>query len=105
MQERWACPDLGEPKPDGYEQPIPGSRELFPDCPAYYLRVGEGNLPAVHLIGGAIHPATIVGERAAELENGAISAEVLSPKVRELVHLYMREKASRREYESEMRRK
>lgn len=101
MRKRWACPDLGQPKPGGYEQPIPGSGELFPDCPEYYKRTRRDGLPAEHLVGGVIHAATLVQPMAMALESGAKSVDDLPPKVSDLAMLWLREKASRLEHEQE----
>lgn len=101
MRKRWACPDLGSPKSEGYENAVKGSQFTFPDCPMYYLRTAGHQMDAEHLVDGVTHPAELVAPRAAELEAGAISAENLSPKVLELAHLWLREKSSRREWERE----
>ena len=105
MREHWACPDKGAKREDGTYLPVPGSKYLFDDCPAYYLRTVGMGLPAVHLIDGHIHPAQIIGEYAFEIENGSRNVDTLSPKARELVHLHLSEKASREAYASEKRRK
>jgi hypothetical protein len=84
--------------------PIVGSSAVFDDCPAYYLREGYMDLPAVHLMEDGTHPASLVGEWAMEVESGARSIETLSPKGRELVHLYLRERNSRDKHRDEMRR-
>ncbi len=106
MRKQWACPDLGEKKPPGMFLPIPGSlHEGFDDCPAYYLRVPGMDLPAAHLIDGALHPAQDVSQWAFEIETGSRNIETLSPRARELVHLYIREKVSRDEYAREKRKR
>lgn len=105
MRKRWACPDLGQPKEGGYEQPVSGSKELFPDCPAYYLRTRADDLPADHLIDDTIHPASLVQPMAMALESGAKSVDDLPPKVSDLAMLWLREKASRFEYEQEESRR
>jgi hypothetical protein len=105
MREQWACPDVGVTKPDGYYNPIPGSREAFDDCPAYYLRTASSGLPAEHLIDGVTHPAELVGQWAFEVESGARQVDSLSPKAIEGVHLWFREKRGREQLEDELRRK
>lgn len=104
MRPRWACPDLGVKRPEGQHLPIVGSSAAFDDCPAYYLRTASMGLPAEHLIDGLTHPANIVSEFAFELESGARSADSLSTKVLELVHLHISERSQRESHLSEMRR-
>lgn len=104
MRQQWACPDLGAKRPDGAWNPIPGSQELFDDCPAFYLRTGAGDLDAPHLIEGVTHPARLVSQWAFELESGSRNVETLSPKAIELVHLWLKEKRSRDDYASEKQR-
>jgi hypothetical protein len=100
----WCCPDLGTPKRIGYYQPIPGSDEQFPDCPKYYLRQLGDDLPAVHLIDDATHPAMLASMAATEIESGARTAESLSPKLLEAARVWMHESAGRRAYEREQER-
>lgn len=104
MRRRWGCPDLGAKKGPGQENPVPGSRHEFPECPAYFLRTRDLDMPAEHLVGGVHHPAELIRDRASELEVGAISADQLSPKERELAHLWLRERADRNTYEAERRK-
>lgn len=113
MRTRWACPDLGEPKPDGYHQPVPGSEYDFPDCPAAYLRDCETvrilretrpTVMADHLVDGVLHPSNLVGEVVFALDNGAERIAELPPKVRALAMLHMSERASRDEYAREQRK-
>jgi hypothetical protein len=104
MRERWACPDLGVKRQEGMFLPVVGSSFSFDECPAYYLRTASMGLPAEHLIDGNTHPAQLVGEVAFEVESGARMVDTLSPKMRDLVHLYLSEKASRERHLSEMRR-
>jgi hypothetical protein len=114
MRSIWACPDLGEPKPAGEYLPVPGCAEEFPDCPAAYLRSAAdvmeirdrtGREPvADHLIGGVVHPATLIGARAFEIKNGSRSADTLSPKALSLVHLWIREEQARDAYADELRK-
>jgi len=105
MREQWACPDLGIKKPDGLYNLIPGSAQEFDDCPAYYLRTGEQDRPAAHLIDGVTHPAHLVGEWAFEVESGARRIDSLSLKARDAVHLYVNEKAARDRYADSLKRK
>ena len=85
--------------------PIPGSTYQFDECPAYYLRTVGMRLPADHLIDGTTHPARLISEYAFEVESGARNVDTLSPKVRELVHLYLNEKRQREDYAMEKRNK
>lgn len=104
MRSRWACPDLGQPKPDGFLMPVPGSTHEFPDCPTYYLRTREMNLPAEHLLDGVDHPARLVSQYAVEIRNGARLIDSLAPRTRELVHLWLVEHDAAEEFERERRR-
>ena len=104
MRPRWACPDLGAKRPVGLFLPVVGSTESFNDCPAYYLRSSQSELPAEHLIDGHAHPSTIVSEYVFEIESGSRSIETVSTKVRQLVHLWINEKRSRDAKATEMRR-
>lgn len=115
MRHQWACPDLGEVKDEGIYLPVDGTDQQFPECPAAYLRMPHdipdmeerfGRPPfAEHLIDGGEHPAVSVSMYANEIESGARLAASLSPRVLMLVHLYMRERAKARAYESDMRRR
>jgi hypothetical protein len=105
MRDQWACPDRAGRKPPGYENPIPGSREAFDDCPAYYLRTAGMGLPAEHLIDGVTHPAELVQGWAFEVEAGARMIDTLSPKGTEGIHVHIREKRSREVLEDEMRKR
>ena len=106
MRERWACPDLGAAKEEpAFYLPIRGSKETFPDCPGYYLRTAPMGLPAEHLLDNSIHPASLVSEWAFEVESGARNVDTLSPKAASLVHVYLREKRERDEYDRENRRR
>lgn len=105
LRKAWACVDLGVLKEPGCYLAVPGSKEEFPDCPAGYLRTAADGLPAPYLIDGLMHPGILASERTAELEAGAIRAEELSPKVRELVHIHRREKQSKWEHEQEERKR
>lgn len=104
MRAHWACPDLGAKRPEGLYNPIPGSREQFDDCPAYYLRTGANGMSAPHLIDGSTHAAALVSQWAFEVEAGARNVETLSPKGTEGVHLWLREKRGRDDYATEKRR-
>jgi hypothetical protein len=104
MRARWACPDLGEPKPDGFLMPVPGSQHEFPDCPTYYLRTADMGLPAVHLLDDVDHPARLVSQWGVEIRNGARLVDSVSPRARELVHLYLVEQDAAQEHERERRR-
>ena len=115
MREAFHCPDaFDKPRPEGMYLPVVGSLTEFPECPAAHLRTVRdvetlrsrygGNPYAAHLIGGVHHPGTRVSEVAFETENGARSAESLSPKMAEAVHLWFREKATRDAHERDMRK-
>ncbi len=104
MRERWACPDLGIEKDEGMFQPVPGTDEEFPDCPAYYLRTARMGLPAVHLIDGVTHPDQLVSTWAFEVENGSRQSDTLSAKAIELVHLRIRESRKRDKFADEKRK-
>lgn len=115
MRPQWACPDLGLVKDEGIYLPVVGTDQQFPECPAAYLRMGSDLMElserferpafAEHLIDGTEHPAVTVSTYAAEIELGSRRAESLSPRVLQLVHLYMREKSKAREYTADMKRK
>lgn len=105
MREQWACPDLGVKKPAGLWNMIPGSPAEFDECPAYYLRTVDMELPAVHLIDGITHPAHMVSEWAFEVESGARAVDTLSSKGRDAVHLYVGEKNARDRYADELKRR
>lgn len=85
-------------------KPIPGSKYEFDDCPAYYLRTAPMGLPADHLLDGYTHPANLISEYAFEVESGARNVDTLSPKVRELVHLWLVEKRRRDDHDREMKK-
>ena len=104
MRTQWACPDIGAKRPDGAWNPIPGSQEIFDDCPAYYLRTAASGLPATHLIDGGQHPARLVSQWAFEIESGARSVETLSPMAIDLVHVWLKEKRSRDDFADEKRK-
>lgn len=113
-RRRWACPDTEPEKEPGKHLVVPGSKHLFPECPAAYLRTASdveelrarrGIEPfAPHLVGGSVHPAEIVAEDAWELESGSRMASSLPPKRRALAHLYLSEKAARERYAMELRK-
>ncbi len=103
MWEQWGCPDIDARKPEGVFLPVPGSRFEFDTCPAFYLRTASGGRKAPHLIDGHTHPAQLVSEWAFEVESGSRSIETLSPKARELVHLYLTEKSAKSLYEIKLR--
>ncbi len=75
----------------------------FRECPAYFLRTVRSDLPAEHLIDDGTHPATLIGEWAFEVESGSRNVDTLSPKARDLVHLYLGERGARERKLSEMR--
>jgi hypothetical protein len=114
MRKAWACVDIGEAKEPGLYMPVPGSAEEFPDCPAGYLRTAhdvmvlrdrQGGRPfADHLIEGNTHPATLISTDAAEVKSGARSVDSMSPRRLALVHIWLKEEASRDQNDSEMRR-
>jgi len=105
MREQWACPDIGATKPDGLYNMVPGCVSTeFDQCPAYYLRTADQELPAEHLLDGVTHPAHMVSEWAFEVESGARSIDTLSSKGRDAVHLYVGEKAARDRYADKMRK-
>lgn len=101
MRRAWACHDLPNVKEPGHLMVIPGSKYEFDKCPAGYLRTASMALPAPFLIDGATHPATLTSEWAAEMEAGAIRADEIPPRGRELVHLMRNEKDDKREYDRE----
>jgi hypothetical protein len=94
--------------------PIAGCNDDFPDCPAAYLRTSAevqeiSDRRGVHafddhLIEGSIHPATLVGPAAYEVETGSRSVESLSPKMQTLVHVWINQKAARDAHRMESRR-
>ena len=104
MRGQWSCPDLNPP-PRDCGLVIAGSDEEFPDCPSYYLRTADMEMPAEHLIEGTTHPAQIISEHAMEVETGARSVTTMSPKVRDLVHVFLREKGKRDDHDRKMREK
>lgn len=104
MRASWACPDLGLAKEPGYYLPVDGTSYEFPECPQFWLRTAGMRLDAPHLIDGTIHPASLVSRRAAELENGAIRADDIAPRVRELIHIWLPEREAAREHERERTR-
>ncbi len=61
-------------------------------------------LPAEHLIDGLTHPDEIASAAAFELESGARSADSLSTKVLQLVHIRIAERSKRDAYSAELRR-
>lgn len=94
--------------------PIDGSLEMFPDCPAAYLRTGM-DVQALSLrwgkpvfdkflMDGVTHPASIIGAYAAELESGARSVESITPRAMALVHIWNRETQAKRDYERQLRK-
>lgn len=103
-EQHWSCPDTN-PAPREYGLTVPGTDEEFPDCPGYYLRTVDMGLPAEHLIEGSLHPAQLVSEWAMEVESGARMVDTLSPKARDLVHVWLREKDKRQNWESDERKK
>ena len=114
MRSKWACPDIpGSARPPGRYLVVPGSQHEFPECPEAFnrtaadvatLRVRRGGEPfAEHLIGGQVHPISIVGPAAMEVRNGARTLGSLPTKVRLLVGLYEEEVAGREAKEDELR--
>ncbi len=100
---RWGCPDLPVSARVDLPRVIPGSSYEFDDCPAYYLRTADMDLPADHLLNGVTHPAELVRDWAFEIQNGARNADTLSPKARDAVHVWFSEESQRREREDELR--
>ena len=109
MREQWACPDLGLVREPGMYLPVEGTDEMFPECPAAYLRTSAdltmlrdrfGREPfAPHLVGGMTHPYSIASVAASEVESGARNVETVSPKVMGLAHLVWAEREKKRENE------
>lgn len=104
MRKAWACHDLPTAKEPGHLLTVPGTRYEFDKCPAGYLRTAAMGLPAPFLIDGTTHPATLVGEWSAEMETGAIRADEMPPRGRELVHLMRREKTEKHDSERDKRK-
>jgi len=115
MRQSFSCPDLGLEREPGAFLPIhPLVLVEFPECPAAYLR-RQGDVVmlrtrhrvepfAPHLIGGIHHPGDRVSEVAFEVEAGARNIDTVTPKMREGVHLWFREKAIRDTYDAEARK-
>lgn len=114
MREQWNCPDLGQ-STKARALSVPGSGYTMDVCPASFLRtaadveelrVRRGIEPfAEHLIGGAVHPDSIIQVYAFEVETGSRTVDSLSNKSQELVKIRIGEKAARDRYEDELRKK